>query len=151
MGRSRFFRLRRVTAPCPTTRDSIQSIGYASPCVSTHQQKSHTGLCQDCVTYPPKPWGNTVIYEDTSTHIDVAEVVESEVRWWDLVCVSTREEIQFPSVLLKPLGHLSPRLATLVRGRPLWNQRITSGLTLIMAHAIEVAESCSNTFLISAL
>ena len=56
---------------------------------------------------PPKPQGNTVIYGDTSTHIDVAEVVESEVRWWDLMCVSTRERIQFPSVLLQPLGHLS--------------------------------------------
>jgi len=48
-----------------------------------------------------------MIYGDTSTHIDVAEVVASEVRWWDLMCVSTREEIQFPSVLLQPLGHLS--------------------------------------------
>jgi hypothetical protein len=56
---------------------------------------------------PPKPWGNTVTYGDTSTHIDLAEIVESEVRWWDLVCVSTREEIQFPSVLDRPLRHLS--------------------------------------------
>jgi hypothetical protein len=72
MGRSRFFRLRKVTAPCPTTPDSIKLIGYASPRVSTHQQKSHTGLCQNCVTYPPKPWGNTVIYGDTLTQIVVA-------------------------------------------------------------------------------
>ena len=27
------------------------------------------------------PEGNTVIYGDTPTHVDVAEVVESEVRW----------------------------------------------------------------------
>jgi hypothetical protein len=47
------------------------------------------------------PTGNTVTYGHTSTHIDVAEIVESEVRWWDLVCVSTRERIQFPSVLLQ--------------------------------------------------
>ena len=63
-------------------------------------RKWEFALCQNCVTYPPKPWGNTVTYGDTPTHIDVAEIVESEVRWWDLVCVSTREEIQFPSVLL---------------------------------------------------
>src|SRR6476661_1660162 len=25
-------------------------------------------LCQNCVTYPPKPRGNTVIYGDTLTH-----------------------------------------------------------------------------------
>jgi hypothetical protein len=31
---------------------------------------------------PPEPWGNTVIDGDTPTLIDVAEVVESEVRWW---------------------------------------------------------------------
>ena len=29
-------------------------------------------LCQNCVTYPPKPWGNTVIYGDTPKHIVVA-------------------------------------------------------------------------------
>ena len=27
---------------------------------------------------------------------------ENVVRWWDSVCISTREEIQFPSVLLHP-------------------------------------------------
>ena len=29
-------------------------------------------LCQNCVTYPPQPWGITVIYEDTPKQIDVA-------------------------------------------------------------------------------
>jgi hypothetical protein len=29
-------------------------------------------LCQNCVTYPPKPWGNTVIYGDTLKQIVVA-------------------------------------------------------------------------------
>ncbi len=29
-------------------------------------------LCQNCVTYPPKPWANTVIYGETPTHIVVA-------------------------------------------------------------------------------
>jgi hypothetical protein len=28
--------------------------------------------CQNCVTYPLKPWGNTVTYGDTTTHIVVA-------------------------------------------------------------------------------
>ena len=64
-------------------------------------------LCQNCVTYPPKPWGNTIIYGDTSTHIDVAEVDELEVGWWDLMCVGTRGRHLFPSVLDRPLGHLS--------------------------------------------
>jgi hypothetical protein len=77
---------------------------YSSMCI---ERKWEFALCQNCVRYPPKPWGNTVTYGDTSTHIDVAEIVESEVRWWDLVCVSTREEIQFPSVPDRPLQHLS--------------------------------------------
>ena len=29
-------------------------------------------LCQNCVTYPLKPWANTAIYGDTPMHIDVA-------------------------------------------------------------------------------
>ena len=48
-----------------------------------------------------------MVYEHTLTKIVVAKVVGSEVRWQDLVYVRMREEIQFPSVLLKPLGHLS--------------------------------------------
>jgi hypothetical protein len=28
-------------------------------------------LCQNCVTYPPKPWGNTVSYGDTLKQIVV--------------------------------------------------------------------------------
>jgi hypothetical protein len=45
-------------------------------------RKWEFALCQNCVTYPQKPWGNTVTYGHTSTHIDVAEIVESEMRWW---------------------------------------------------------------------
>ena len=41
---------------------------FASICVGTANSK----LCQNCVTYPPKPWGITVIYEDTPKLIDVA-------------------------------------------------------------------------------
>jgi hypothetical protein len=94
-----------VSASVPrAVRMCVWTAPYSSMCVG---RKWEFALCQNCVTYPPKPWGNTVTYGDTSTHIDVAEIVESEVRWWDLVCVSTRERIQFPSVLLQPLGHLS--------------------------------------------
>jgi hypothetical protein len=94
-----------VSASVPrAVRMCVWTAPYSSMCV---ERKWEFALCQNCVTYPPKPWGNTVTYGDTSTHIDVAEIVESEVRWWDLVCVSTREEIQFPSVRHRPLGHLS--------------------------------------------
>jgi hypothetical protein len=75
-------------------------------------RKWEFALCQNCVTNPPKHWGNTVAYGHTSTHIDVAEIVESEVRRWDLVCVSTRERIQSPSVRLHPpsLDHVRLQL-----------------------------------------
>ena len=39
--------------------------------VDVCRRNSPLGLCQNCVTYPPKPWVNTVIYGDTSTHIVV--------------------------------------------------------------------------------
>jgi len=34
--------------------------------------KSNDSLCQNCVTCPPKPWGNTVNYGDTLMQIVVA-------------------------------------------------------------------------------
>lgn len=52
----------------------------------------------------PETQDNTATYGDTSTHIDVAEVVESELRWWDLVCVSARGPIRFPSAILQTVG-----------------------------------------------
>src|SRR4029453_17450981 len=55
-------------------------------------------LCQ----IPPKPQANIAIYGDTLKYIVVAGSCWSAMRWDDSVCVSTREEIQFPSVLLKP-------------------------------------------------
>jgi hypothetical protein len=36
------------------------------------QKNPERGLCQDCVTYPRKPQGNAVTYDDTSKQIDVA-------------------------------------------------------------------------------
>ena len=73
----------------------------------TREQLNLQTVCQNCVTYPLKPWGNAVIYGETLKQIVVAGSRSSEVRWWDLVCVSTREGNQFPSVLLQPLRHLS--------------------------------------------
>ena len=64
-------------------------------------------MCQNCVTYPRQTLVKSVSYGDAPTRIDVAELVESELRWWDFVCVSTRGQSRFPSVLLQPLGHLS--------------------------------------------
>jgi hypothetical protein len=55
--------------------------------------------------------------------IVVARSCWSEVRWWDLMCDSTRQRIQFPSVLLQPLGHLSVQI-----------QPLATGLQQIVAH-----------------
>ena len=64
-------------------------------------------LCRNCVTYPPNP-GQTPSFTRTRRRISLLrEVIDREMRWWDLVCVSTRERNRFPSVLLQPLGHLS--------------------------------------------
>jgi hypothetical protein len=71
-------------------------------CVSTHQRKSSSVLCQNCVTYPPETLMKSVSYEDVPKQIAVAEVVDRKVCWKDLVCVSTRGGSQFPSVLLHP-------------------------------------------------
>jgi hypothetical protein len=40
------------------------------------QRNRSSELCQNCVTYPPKPWVNTTIYGDTRMHIVV--VVDRE-------------------------------------------------------------------------
>ena len=48
----------------------------SAQCVRTHTNSHHAKcvrmLCQNCVTYPPKPWGNTVTYGDTLKQIVVA-------------------------------------------------------------------------------
>ena len=64
-------------------------------------------LCQNCVTYPPETLVKNVIYGDTPTRIDVAELVDRKVCWKDLACVSTRVGSRFPGVLDRPLRHLS--------------------------------------------
>jgi hypothetical protein len=82
--------------------------------VDVSRHKLSEVLCQNCVTSPRKPPVNMVIYGDTPTRIDVAEVVDSELCWWDLMRVSTRGQSRFPSVLLQPLGHLSARVESIV-------------------------------------
>jgi hypothetical protein len=80
----------------------------AAPCSSVFVAvNAPAGLCQNCVTYAPETLVKSVIYGDTPTRIDVAEVVDSELRGWDSVCVSTRGRNRFPSLLLQPLGHRS--------------------------------------------
>lgn len=46
--------------------------GYALVHLNVLRRKSRRQLCQNCVTFPPKPLVNTVIYGDTLTHIVVA-------------------------------------------------------------------------------
>jgi hypothetical protein len=46
--------------------------------VGVRRQKCEPELCQNCVTYPPQPWGNTVIYRDTSKHTLLREVADRE-------------------------------------------------------------------------
>jgi hypothetical protein len=41
------------------------------------------------------------MFGDTSPRIDVGEVNDSELRWWDSVCDSTRGRSRFPIVLLQ--------------------------------------------------
>src|SRR5215831_7041846 len=81
-------RLRSVERKLPPTREASRFI------VSV----SHT---------PPTPWVNTAIYGNTPTHIDVAEVVDLKVCWCVLASVSTRGRSRFPSMLDRPLRHLS--------------------------------------------
>ena len=47
-------------------------IKYHLMFVDARPRKSDSGLCQNCVIYPPKPRANIVSYEDTPTRIDVA-------------------------------------------------------------------------------
>jgi len=82
-------------------------VGYYAMFVDVRPRKSSEFMCQNCVTYPPKPGVNTSIYEDTRMNIVVVRSRLVGVRWWDFVCVSTRGGSQFPSVLLQPLGDLS--------------------------------------------
>src|SRR2546430_13930066 len=74
------------------------------------------GTVSELCHMPPKPRANTAIYEDTAMHIVVARSRCSGVRWWDLVCLGTRGGNECPSVLDRPLRHLSA-----------YNQRVAAG------------------------
>jgi hypothetical protein len=50
-----------------------------------------TATVSELCHMPPRPRSNTVVYGDTRMHINDAGVVDRDVRWWHLVCVSTRE------------------------------------------------------------
>jgi len=50
----------------------VKSEKYVSVRASDRRGNRSSQLCLNCVTYPLKPWGNTVIYGDTSMRIDVA-------------------------------------------------------------------------------
>jgi hypothetical protein len=50
-------------------RMCVWTAPYRSMCVGL---KWELALCQNCVTCPPKPRSNTVVYGDTSMHINVA-------------------------------------------------------------------------------
>src|SRR5690349_3460781 len=67
-------RMKRSARGSPVSCTTIQADSHRA-CLSVSRRKSGAGLCQNCVTYPLKPPVNTVIYEDTSTRIDVAELV----------------------------------------------------------------------------
>jgi hypothetical protein len=53
------------------SRKSGRSRTYRLVFVDVCPWKLKSGLCQNCVTYPPKPCGNTVIYGDTLKQIVV--------------------------------------------------------------------------------
>ena len=75
--------------------------------VDVRHNKPPTGLCQNCVRYPPETLEKSIIYGDLPKQIVVAEVVDRKVCWKDSLCVSTRGGSRFPSVLDRPLRHLS--------------------------------------------
>jgi len=61
-------------AGCAQILDTFEGavlLEYFSLRAREHLPKRSATLCQNCVTYPPKPWVNTVTYGDTSTHIVV--------------------------------------------------------------------------------
>ncbi len=87
------------------------------------------------------PVVKSVSYGHVPRQIVVVEVVDSELRWRDLLCVSTRDRNLFPSVLLQPLGHLSVQVESTT----------CSGCAPIIARARAMRASSSIPFVLSAL
>ena len=68
------------------------------------------------------------------------------MRWWDLVCVSTRGRSQFPSVLLQPLGHLSALESTSYdQSRIDYRKRLLQILLISQPIDSQTVESCPIT------
>jgi hypothetical protein len=63
-------------------------------------------LCQNCVTCPPKPRSNTVIYGDTPMHIVVAEVVDGECVGAYRCALLSVTGMNFQACANRPLRHL---------------------------------------------
>ena len=64
------------------------------------------------------------------------------MRWWDLVCVSAREEIRFPSVLLQvceaEAAEAPPAMTTVYRER---HELLTAALVTRFAPHLELLSS----------
>ena len=57
---------------CTVQGLSCDALSYEAMFVDVCRRKPAAVLCQNCVTCPPKPRSNTVVYGDTLMHIDVA-------------------------------------------------------------------------------
>jgi len=67
----------RMSATHEGTQRRTQLSRYHFIFVDAAAGKLTRRLCQNCVTYPPKPWANIVFYGETATRIDVLwEVVD---------------------------------------------------------------------------
>jgi hypothetical protein len=63
----------------------------APPCCSTFMRVKQQSMCQNCVTHPTETPGSTPSSMGTRACTSLFwAVVDRLVRWWDLVCVSTR-------------------------------------------------------------
>jgi len=82
-------RRRTVLAPAP-------------PCCSTFMRVKQQSICVRTASHTLRNPGSTPSFTGTRACTSLLwEVVDRLVRWWDLVCVSTRGGNQFPNVLLQ--------------------------------------------------
>ena len=64
--------MRSTTADYRLRDSSPDVLCYDAVFVGGCRRNPTRELCQNCVTYPPKPWVNSMIYGDRPTRIDVA-------------------------------------------------------------------------------
>jgi hypothetical protein len=62
----------RIDASAKSTPASLKLSARAPVRLSARRRSRVSVLCQNCVTYRPKPWANTVIYGETLKQIVVA-------------------------------------------------------------------------------